>query len=70
MWEGREALLLDEYLRNKVRLQELKRLPERFMTDDNYEEITKLETEVKIFLSMLDTHHLRSLILMGLNIEE
>lgn len=69
MWHGRKALLLDEYLNNKIRLQELKRLPKRYRVHDENKEIQKIETDIREFISMLDRFELRSLILMSLDMD-
>jgi len=69
MWKGSRGLLLTEYLENKIKLQEFKRLPLRFRLKGETEKIVELEKVIKEFLSMLGVEELRSLILMGLDIE-
>lgn len=68
--DGKKAILLEEYLKNKTRLLELKRLPKKYRSEQMEEEIVTLEDNIKEFLSMLNASELRSLVLMSLDIEE
>ena len=70
MWKGAKGLLLQDYLEDKIRIQELKRLPLRYRINGEDEEIKKLENKIIDFLDMLDTIELKSLILMSLDIEK
>ncbi len=69
MWKGAKGLLLQDYLEDKIRIQELKRLPLRYRINGEDEEVKELENKIIDFLDMLEIKELKSLILMSLDIE-
>lgn len=71
-WFGSQAILLDEYLRNKQKLAELKE-KERYMKYREYDvseiqrEIIKIEQSIVEFICSLNSERLKEIIYMSLD---
>lgn len=71
-WFGSQAILLDEYLRNKQKLAELKE-KERYMKYREYDaseiqrEIIKIEQSIVEFICSLNSDRLKEIIYMSLD---
>jgi hypothetical protein len=71
-WFGSQAILLDEYLRNKQKLSELKE-KERYMKYREYDvseiqrEIIKIEQSIVEFICSLNSECLKEIIYMSLD---
>lgn len=71
-WFGSQAILLDEYLRNKQKLAELKE-KEQYMKYREYDvseiqrEIIKIEQSIVEFICSLNSERLKEIIYMSLD---
>jgi|GEM_PF-3952106 len=73
-WLGANAILLEEYLENKQKLSELKE-KKNYMNYRGYDtsdidaEINNIEANILEFVSNLNTHQLKSIIYMSLDMD-
>ena len=71
-WSGSQTILLDEYLKNKQKLAELKE-KERYMKYREYDvseiqrEIIKIEQSIVEFICSLNSERLKEIIYMSLD---
>ena len=73
-WLGANAILLEEYLENKQKLSELKEKKSYmnyrgYDTSDIDAEINNIEANILEFVNNLNTHQLKSIIYMSLDMD-